>query len=103
MDNAFLNYFSSSLTSGDAWCVLASALLHRQRLSGWQDEISDRCSQAKVVSIFDESQPVPATSIPDDWQWLVSTNGIPGYEPGTVYIPNKSSTPFRMIQNFPLG
>ena len=52
--------------------VLASALLHSQRLSGWQDEISDRCSQAKVVSLFDESHPVPATSISDDWQWLVS-------------------------------
>ena len=103
-DNAsFLNHFSSLPNLQETHeVVLASALLHSQRLSGWQDEISDRCSQAKVVSIFDESQPVPATSIPDDWQWLVSTNGIPGYEPGTVYIPNKSSTPFRNDSKLPV-
>ena len=100
---SFLDYFTSLPNLHEAHeVVLASALMHRQRLSGWQDEIAQRCSQAKVVSIFDGHNPTSLQSLPDDWQWLISTNGIPGYDPGTVYIPNESSIPFRNDSKLPV-
>lgn len=102
-NDSFLDYFKSLPNIHETHeVVLASALMHRQRQSGWQDEISHRCSQAKVVSIFEGDNLNVLESLPNDWQWLVSTSGIPGYDPGTVYLPNESSIPFRTDSKLPV-
>ena len=102
-NNSFLDYFKSLPNIHESHeVVVASALMHRQRKTGWQDEIAQRCSQVKVASISDDKNITSLESLPDDWQWLVSTAGIAGSQPGSVYLPNISSIPTREDLRLPV-
>ena len=99
----FLDHFSSLTNPHESHEILvAAALKHSQRKSGWQEEISHRASQAKVYSVSNTSQPITNDSLPNNWQWLISTGGIPGFEPGTVFDPNESSLPLRSDLTLPV-
>lgn len=99
----FLDHFSRLPNTHESHeVVVASASTHAQRKSGWQDEISYRCSQAKVCSVYDLNNLTQLEQLPKHWRWLVSTDGISGFEPGTIFDPLNSLISTRSDLRLPL-
>lgn len=96
---------ASTSCDQEAYTVaLAASQLQPFREAGWNERLFDLSRQAKATSILPDVPFIPPSDCPDDFQWYLSTEGVPDHPVGSIIRPGTSlhsrpgfRLPYRLI------
>lgn len=92
----FADYFASLSSQQEAFAVaIAAAELQAKRPENWRDGLIDRTRQAITIKIDRKATLRELKTIPDEWNWYLSTPDVPGIPVGSILIPSDEKLPER--------
>ena len=95
-NQAFADYFARLSNQQEAFTVaLAAAELQAKRPENWRDDLIDRTKQVITVNLNKKDTLRELTTIPDGWDWYLSTPDVPGMPVGSILIPSDEKLPER--------
>ena len=95
-NQTFADYFARLSNQQEAFTVaLAAAEQQAKRPENWRDDLIDRTKQAITVNLNKKDTLRELTTIPNGWNWYLSTPDVPGIPVGSILIPSDEKLPER--------
>ena len=86
-NQTFADYFARLSNQQEAFTVaLAAAEQQAKRPENWRDDLIDRTKQAITVNLNKKDTLRELTTIPNGWNWYLSTPDVPGIPVGSILI-----------------